>query len=198
MDKESAFSCQKGTFASGRGITRALKGAGMSAKGAFPCQKGVFAGGRAAIYAKKGVFIGEKGCFMYVHTRKASSLTEGASYLVKRAHSCAERALFRTRRAPLLAEGAPYLLRGCRHRKKTPFCVRRAPLLAGKRPYYAFGAKIDTGPGYSANGDKSWCPCVFNAVAPTSIGEWLPAPAAPMDPPLTSYTAAHAQRLVKI
>ena len=54
MDKESAFSCQKGAFASGRGITCALKGAGMSAKGTFPCQKGVFAGGRAAIYAKKG------------------------------------------------------------------------------------------------------------------------------------------------
>ena len=139
----------------------------MCEKGTFPCQKGAFAGGRGAV-------IGEK-------------------------------ALFRDRRASLLEGGAPYLLRRAPSwAKGAPFPIRRVTLLAGSHPYNVFGVKIRQwlrhsrmetkigAPAPSAHGCEfsfpaaifiSLCqrrPCAFGAGAPVSIGEGLPAPAAPL------------------
>ena len=60
------------------------------------------------------------------------------------------------------------------------FRFRRAPLLAQRRPYNTFGAKIYLGLRYSANEDENKHHCGFDAGAPVSIGEGLPAPAAPL------------------
>ena len=64
--------------------------------------------------------------------------------------------------------------------ERAPFRFRRATSLAGRRPYNAFGAKIDLGLRYLANGDENWHHCAFGAGALVSIGEGLPAPAAPL------------------
>ena len=64
--------------------------------------------------------------------------------------------------------------------ERVPVLFRRAPSLAGRRQYNALGAKIDIGLRYSANGDENWHHCAFGAGAPISIGEGLPAPAAPL------------------
>ena len=67
---------------------------------------------------------------------------------------------------------------GCRHgRKGRPFVSEVR--LARRHTYNAFDAKIDPGLRYSANGDESWRPCAEGAGASGSIGEGLPAPAAP-------------------
>ena len=68
--------------------------------------------------------------------------------------------------------------------KRASFRFRRAPSLAERRPYNAFGVKIDLRQRYSANKDENWHHSSFGAGVPVPIGEGLPAPAAPLDPPL--------------
>ena len=115
---------------------------------------------RAASWEKKGAF----------GARRASSLAEGTSYLLKKGSHVrkghlfmpqgrlcwrkgrrfnlegviiGEKALFRDRRASLLEGGAPYLLRTSPSwAKMAPFRIRRATLLVGRHPYNSFGVKI--------------------------------------------------------
>ena len=133
-------------------------------------------------HVKKDTFSCQKGAFA---GRRGAIST-------KRAPSSAKRRICGPEWRLCWLEGRRIFPEWRRRGQITLYCIRRAPLLAGRRPYNAFGAKIDPGLSYSANGH--FRPCAFGARAPVSIGEGLPAPAAPpLDPPLVSRSVKNSQ-----